>query len=168
MVIGAERKICQGVRERDCVKTTLYAPFCPNEHKCAPHLQYKRLLQLIAPPATMASRCGAVAAILVAMLSPALSWVARPNASQSAGSTRLGFSRTRPSGDACWVHPTYPRSLPRSKGLPALRMGEAEDAIEAEVRAMRASKIKQTLEEMSIATKGVYEVGLSCCLSTAS
>lgn len=38
-------------------------------------------------------------------------------------------------------------------------MGAAEDEIEAEVMAMRASKIKQALEEMSVATKGVYEVG---------
>lgn len=37
-------------------------------------------------------------------------------------------------------------------------MGAAEDAIEEEVRAMRASQIKKTLEEMSVATKGVYEV----------
>lgn len=39
-----------------------------------------------------------------------------------------------------------------------LRMGSEQDAIEEEVRAMRASKIKKTLGEMSIATEGVYEV----------
>lgn len=41
-------------------------------------------------------------------------------------------------------------------------MGAAENAIEEEVRAMRASQIKQTLEEMSVATKGVYEVCVPC------
>lgn len=43
-------------------------------------------------------------------------------------------------------------------------MGMQEDALEAEtaaVREMRASEIKKNLEELSIATKGVYEVGLS-------
>ena len=101
---------------------------------------------------TMASRCRSVAAILVAVSSPAVSWVARPNAAHSAGSTR-------PGGDACWVPSSYPRPLPRREGLPVLWMGAAEDEIEAEVMAMRASKIKQALEEMSVATKGVYEVG---------
>lgn len=41
-----------------------------------------------------------------------------------------------------------------------LRMGAAEDAIEEEVRAMRASQIKKILGEMSVATKGLYEVRL--------
>ena len=43
-------------------------------------------------------------------------------------------------------------------------MGVQDDALEAEtaaVREMRVSEIKKNLEEMSIATEGVYEVGLS-------
>lgn len=59
------------------------------------------------------------------------------------------------------------RHAPTSPGLQrgcALSMGLQEDALEAEtavVREMRVSEIKKNLEEMSIATKGVYEVGLS-------
>ena len=59
------------------------------------------------------------------------------------------------------------RHDPASPGLQrgcALSMGLQEDALEAEtavVREMRVSEIKKNLEEMSIATKGVYEVGLS-------
>lgn len=43
-------------------------------------------------------------------------------------------------------------------------MGMQEDALEAEtaaVRGMRVSEIKKDLEEMRIATAGIYEVGLS-------
>lgn len=36
-------------------------------------------------------------------------------------------------------------------------MGREEDAIEQEVRGMRASEIKRTLEDMNVATKGIYE-----------
>lgn len=39
-------------------------------------------------------------------------------------------------------------------------MGGKEDAIEEEVRAMRASQIKDMLEKMSVATQGVYEARL--------
>lgn len=37
-------------------------------------------------------------------------------------------------------------------------MGAEESEIEEEVRVMRASKIKLALEEMSVPTKGVFEV----------
>ncbi len=135
-------------------------PFrCPPVARCWTAGTARLLYSRVASCATMASRCGSVAAVLVAILSPAVSWVTRPHAAQSAGSRPRTRTRQRPGGDTCWVYAPCPRAFPRRVGLPALRMGEAEDAIEAEVRAMRASKIKQTLEEMSIATKGVYEVG---------
>lgn len=95
----------------------------------------------------MVSRCATTVALLLASCPSAISWTAVPATVFLSGSSRQR--------DA---HASL-RAATMSRGrVRVLRMGAAEDAIEEEVRAMRASKIKQTLEEMSVATQGVYEV----------
>lgn len=101
---------------------------------------------------TMVLRCATTATLLAIMCSPAVSWTTLRAAVISSGSTRQRHVQARASSSF--------RAVTRSRGsgVRVLRMGAAEDAIEEEVRAMRASQIKKTLEEMSVGTKGVYEV----------
>lgn len=100
----------------------------------------------------MVSRCATAVALLAASCPSAVSWTTIPAAASSSGSTRQRQVHASSS--------SFGAAATRSRGggVRKLRMGAAEDAIEEEVRAMRASQIKKTLEEMSVATKGVYEV----------
>lgn len=115
------------------------------------------------PLHTMLPRCQPLLLVLSIVLPCAVSWLAVVPAVYS--SSRRPISLIAPHLER--FGRDVGRHAPISPGLQrgcALSMGMQEDALEAEtaaVREMRASEIKKSLEEMSIATKGVYEVGLS-------
>ena len=97
--------------------------------------------------------------VLASVLPRAVSWLAAVPAVYS--SSRRPIYLIAPHLERFGRH--APTSPCLQRGC-ALSMGVQDDALEAEtaaVREMRVSEIKKNLEEMSIATEGVYEVGLS-------
>ncbi|CAM9975197.1 unnamed protein product [Pylaiella littoralis] len=113
----------------------------------------------------MLSRYASLASLLAIVSTPVTSWIiVGPGTAAVPSSVSTRHPASQSTRRSPWVDrdalllrcPAVAGSRFR-RGLGVLRMGKEEEAIEEEVRTMRASKIKQALEEMSVETKGVYE-----------
>ena len=116
----------------------------------------------------MLPRCQPLLLVLAIVVRHAVSWLAAVPAVYSSNRRLTSISVIAPHFETLGRNggghaPLFAPGMPRGYGC-ALSMGMQEDALEAEtaaVRGMRVSEIKKDLEEMRIATAGIYEVGLS-------